>query len=161
MLKKVLFAFILLFLFSFTNPVIAKNTYVWKSTTAQEIPRNKWTTLKFDGKSKMKPYGSRSIYCTQVHLTFGKKKPKWVKVRIARVLPSGKLDTTGTNTWVLGKNSPKKWQGATCWAINPKYPVVAQVKYGGGPKTVKSSLRQFKSWNPNTPLDDSVFVFSE
>lgn len=145
-----------------TTPTNAKSKNVWKSTSIQIIPRGKWTTLEFDkNNNKMNPYGSRSIYCTQVHLTFGKSKPKYVKLRLARVLPSGKLDTTGTNTWVLGKNSPNKWQGANCWIINPKHPVVAQVKYVGGSKSVKSSLRQFKSWNPNSPLDDSLLTFPE
>lgn len=161
MFKKIL-ALIILILFTFsTQPVNAKSTNVWKSTSNQEISRGKWTTLKFGKRSAMDPFGTRSLYCTQVHLTFGKSKPKYVKVRIARVLPSGKLDTTGTNTWVLGKNSPRKWQGATCWAINPDTPVIAQVKYGGGPKKVISPLRQFKSWNPNATLNDSVLVFSE
>lgn len=161
MLKKLFSVFIILFFVASITPVLAKTTNVWKSTSIQEIPRGKWTTLKFGKKSAMEPFGTRSLYCSQVHLTFGKSKPKWVKIRIARVLPSGKLDTTGTNTWVLGKNSPRKWQGATCWAINPNYPVVAQVKYGGGPKTVKSPLRQFKSWNPNATLEDSVLIFSD
>jgi len=143
------------------TPANAKGVEIWKSTTNQSISRSKWTTLKFGDRREMNPTGSRSLYCSQVHLKIPKKnKPKWVKIRFARVLPNGKLDSTGTTTWTLGKKAPLNWQGSTCWPINPDYPVVAQVKYGGGPKSITSPLRQFKSWNPGAEIEDSLFIFN-
>jgi hypothetical protein len=157
----IFFSFVLLLANFITAPSNAKGVEVWKSETNQSIKRGKWTTLKFGNRAAMEPKGSRSFYCAQVHLNIPKKnKPKWVKIRFARVLPNGKLDSTGTNTWVLGKRSPASWQGSTCWPINPDYPVVAQVKYGGGPKSITSPLRQFKSWNPNIEIEDTLFVFN-
>jgi hypothetical protein len=164
MSKRFFYAIFLSFsllLASIITPSNAKGVDVWKSETNQTITRNKWTTLKFGKRTAMDPAGSRSLYCSQVHLNIPKKnKPKWVKIRFARVLPNGKLDSTGTNTWTLGKRSPASWQGSTCWPINPDYPVVAQVKYGGGPKSITSPLRQFKSWNPNSDMEDTLFIFN-
>lgn len=151
----------LLVLTSIITPANAKGVDVWKSQSNQSIPRGKWTTLKFGDKTAISPKGSRSLYCAQVHLNISGKKPRWVKIRFARLLPNGKLDSTGTNTWTLGKNAPESWQGSVCWPINPDTPVVAQVKYGGGPKSITSPLRQFKAWNPKSDMDDSLLIFTE
>lgn len=149
-----------LLLLSSDTPSQATGINVWKTEKNQTITRGKWTTLKFGDRTAMDPIGTtRTLYCSQVHFDFGKKKPKYVKLRLGRVLPGGKLDTTGTNTWVVGKNAPQLWQGSICWPINTDYPMVLQVKYGGGDKTEVVTQRQFKGWNPGVDIPDSVLVF--
>ena len=141
------------------TPVSAdpSNTVMWQSYENQSIKTGKWVTMQFKKNRTdiVKNGKGRTLYCSKVHLNFiGKKNPKYVKLRLARVLPNGKLDTTGTNTWVLGKSSPKKWQGSMCWSIDTEYPVRAQIKIGGK-GSYTSTLRQFKAWSPETdfPVD--------
>lgn len=137
-----------------------KEKIQWKSTNSQWIKANKWTTLSFDGKKAItKLDKSRALYCAQVGLKY-KKSPKYVKMRFARLLPDGTKDTTATNTWVVGKNSPKTFHGSVCWPISTKHPVVVQVKIGGTGK-YQSHLRQFKAWSPSSELDEDTMTFSE
>jgi hypothetical protein len=103
----------------------------------------KWQT--FSGIKPFKLNGKRSLFFAQLHLTCTKP-PKYVKIRIARLLPNGKRDTTGTTTWVLGKGTPKTWQGTTYWQLTTKHPIIAQYKVGGG--KCYSPQRQFKWWQP-------------
>ena len=121
----------------------AKVSGLCKNTESQTYKPYKWTT--FQGCEPFALGGSRSLFFAQLHLTCTKP-PKYVKIRFARLLPDGKKDTTGTTTWVLGKESPKTWQGATFWEMKTKYPIVAQFKVGGG--TCNSPQRQFKYWTP-------------
>jgi hypothetical protein len=148
------------FIFQTTFPPLAqsKEKVQWKSTNPQWIKANKWTTLNFDGKKAItKLDKSRALYCTQVGLKYGKK-PKYVKVRFARLLPNGKLDTTGTNTWVLGKNAPGTFHGSMCWTISTKHPVAVQIKVGGTGK-YKSHLRQFKAWSPSSDIPEDMLNY--
>jgi hypothetical protein len=67
-------------------------------------------------------------------------------MRLARLNADGSKDTTGTNTWVLGKDAPLIWEGTTWWESNTRRPIVAQFKVVGG-KCV-SDERQIKWWMP-------------
>jgi hypothetical protein len=137
----------------------SKEKVQWKSTNPQWIKANKWTTLDFDGKKAItKIDRSRALYCTQVGLVYDKK-PKYVKVRFARLLPDGTKDTTATNTWVLGKNAPGTFHGSICWPISTKYPVTVQVKIGGTGK-YQSHLRQFKAWSPSSDIPEDMLNYS-
>lgn len=154
---KIVVATVLVFLLA--SPVVAKETIWWKDTTNQVLPSNKWTYLTFNGKTTIsKDSKGRALYCSQVHLKFSKdKKPRYVKLRFARQLENGKLDTTGTTTWTLGKNTPLTWQGSTCWPVNTTKNVAVQVKVGGS-GTWNSPLRQFKVWAPKGGFDDLAFI---
>jgi hypothetical protein len=122
---------------------IAKKSGLCKNENTQNYKTSKWTT--FRGCEPFALGGDRSLFFAQLHLTCTKP-PKYVKIRIARLLPNGKRDTTGTTTWVLGKGTPKTWQGATYWELKTDHPVVAQFKVGGG--KCYSNQRQFKWWQP-------------
>lgn len=121
----------------------AKTSGLCKATDAQSYKPYKWTT--FAGCEPFDLGGDRSLFFAQLHLNCTKP-PKYVKIRLARLKADGTRDTTGTTTWVLGKGTPKTWQGTTYWESKTKYPIVAQFKVGGG-KCV-SPERQFKWWQP-------------
>jgi hypothetical protein len=147
------------FIFQTTFPLSAssKEKVQWKSTNPQWIQANKWTTLDFDGKKAItKLDRNRALYCAQLGLKY-KKPPKYIKIRFARLLPKGAKDTTATNTWVMGKNSPKTFHGSLCWSISTEYPVVVQVKISGTGK-YESHLRQFKAWSPSSDLPDELLL---
>ena len=131
----------------------------YKSTQGQLIKKNTWTTLDFNGKTALKGNGKRSLFCYQVALDMkGKKKPKYIKVRLARV-KSGKNDTTATNIYPV-TSKPGTWVGSQCWTILTKHPVVVQVRITGGSKVYRSTVRQFKMWTPNAkyPADFSSMM---
>ena len=153
-MKKRLTAIIGASVLLFTAPVMAEDNapYVTasakvsglcKNTDGQSYKPYKWTT--FQGCEPYDLGGSRSLFFAQLHLTCTKP-PKYVKIRFARLLSDGKRDTTGTTTWVLGKGTPKTWQGSTYWEMKTKHPIVAQFKVGGG--KCNSPQRQFKYWTP-------------
>jgi hypothetical protein len=121
----------------------AKTSGLCKATDNQSYKSGKWTT--FAGCEPFEIGGARSLFFAQLHLDC-EERPKWVKIRLARLLPDGSKDTTGTNTWTLGPDAPLKWQGSTWWESKTKYPMVAQFKVGGG-KCI-SNERQFKWWTP-------------
>ena len=138
----------------FTVPVMAEDTAPYvianakvsglcKNTESQTYKPYKWTT--FQGCEPYELGGERSLFFAQLHLTCTKP-PKYVKIRFTRLLPDGKRDTTGTTTWVLGKGTPKTWQGSTYWEMKTKHPIVAQFKVGGG--KCNSPERQVKYWTP-------------
>jgi hypothetical protein len=120
----------------------AKVSGLQKSEKHQRT-NGKWQT--FSGIEPFKLNGERSLFFAQLHLTCTKP-PKYVKIRIARLLPNGKRDTTGTTTWVLGKGTPKTWQGTTYWQLTTKNPIIAQYKVSGG--KCYSPERQLKWWQP-------------
>jgi hypothetical protein len=124
----------------------AKESGLQKSEDHQKAS-GKWQTFK--GIDPFVLDGDRSLFFAQLHLTCTKI-PKYVKIRIARLLENGKRDTTGTTTWVLGKGTPKTWQGTTYWELKTKHPIVAQFKVGGG--NCYSPERQFKWWQPSAIL---------
>ena len=120
----------------------AKKSGLCKNTDAQSYKQKKWTT--FAGCEPFVIGGDRSMFFAQLRLKCTKR-PKYVKMRLARQTPSG-LDTTGTNTWVLGKNAPLNWSGTMWWESKTKHPIVAQFKVVGG--SCVSQERQFKWWTP-------------
>ena len=120
----------------------AKTSGLCKNTEPQSYKSKKWTT--FAGCEPFALGGERSMFFAQLRLECTKP-PRYVKIRLARLTPDG-LDTTGTNTWVLGSSAPLSWSGTTWWESKTKYPIVAQFKVVGG-KCV-SNERQFKWWQP-------------
>lgn len=145
-------------------PANADESIRYKSTQNQTIKKGKWVTLDFNGKSQIKGNGNRSLFCYQVGLNMnGKKKPKYVKVRLARVKDNGKLDTTATNYYPITGKPSSMFVGSGCWAINTNSPVVLQVRVTGGSGTYKSDIRQFKMWTPGAdyPADFSDFLISQ
>ena len=120
----------------------AKKSGLCKVVQNQYAPQDQW--VSFAGCDPYKLNGKRALFFVQLHLTC-KRKPRWVKIRLARITPFG-LDSTGTNSWTMGKSAPRKWQGTTFWESRTKYPMVAQFKYGGG--SCVSTQRQFKWWMP-------------
>ena len=135
-----------------------------KATYKQTIKSNVWTTLSFSGSDYVKSNGNRSIYCLQSNIIIpSKNKPTVIKVRFARVVGKSRLDTTATNTYIFGSGYPKsKWYGSQCWAIETKYPVVAQIKVSGKASRYYSDMRQLKVWTPgaNYPEDMPIQVIS-
>ncbi len=131
------------------------NSGLKKSESKQVLKtNNKWQTLKFKGDNAWKLNGDRTLWSVQAHV-YCKKKPKYIKMRLARVKPNGKLDTTGTNTW--SAISTKKWQGSLLWATRSNYPVIVQIKLNGGKKCYSPS-RQFKYWQPEVMPDTTMEV---
>jgi hypothetical protein len=120
----------------------AKTSGLCKNTDQQAYKSGKWTT--FAGCEPLALGGNRSLFFAQLRLVC-EKRPKYVKMRLARQQPDG-LNTTGTNTWVMGKNAPLNWSGTMWWESNTRHPIVAQFKVVGG-KCV-SNERQFKWWQP-------------
>ena len=110
----------------------------------------KWHTLDFDGEDYLDPVSSRSIYCGGLKLNFRDKNPKYIKVRFVRLKSGGIKDSTATNTWVLGKNTPKIWYGSLCWNLDGSDKVYMQVKIGKmkNQPSFDSPYRQFKLWQP-------------
>jgi hypothetical protein len=122
-----------------------------KTESTQVIKADgKWHTLKFDGENYLNPTGSRSIYCGGMKLNFKNKNPKYIKIRFVRLTSDGKKDSTATNTWVLGKNTPRIWYGSLCWNLNGKDKVIMQVKIGKmkNKPGFNSNYRQLKVWQP-------------
>lgn len=110
----------------------------------------KWHTLNFDGEDYLDPVSSRSIYCGGLKLNFRDENPKYIKVRFVRLKSGGVRDSTATNTWVLGKNTPKIWYGSLCWNLDGSDKVIMQVKIGKmkNQPSFDSPYRQFKLWQP-------------
>jgi hypothetical protein len=120
----------------------AKKSGLCKIETNQSVT-GKWQTFK-----DCDPFvlgGERSLFFAQLHINCTKR-PKYVKLRIARIKPDGTKDTTGTTTWSFTKDTTKDWQGSMWWESKTKYPIVAQYKVVGG--KCYSDQRQFKWWQP-------------
>lgn len=120
----------------------AKKSGLCKVESDQSVT-GKWQTFK-----DCDPFvlgGERSMFFAQLHINCTKR-PKYVKLRIARLKPDGTKDTTGTTTWSFTKDTTKDWQGTMWWESKTKYPIVAQYKVVGG--KCYSDQRQFKWWQP-------------
>lgn len=122
---------------------MAKKSGLCKNTHSQRITSDGYIT--FAGCDPFVLGGPRALVFAQLHLTCTKR-PRYVKIRLARLKPDGSKDTTGTNTWTMGKNSPLIWQGSLWWETKTKYPIVAQFKVKGG--KCYSNQRQIKWWQP-------------
>jgi hypothetical protein len=120
----------------------AKKSGLCKNDNAQKVT-GKWQN--FGGCEPFNLNGERSLFFAQLHINCTKR-PKYVKIRLARLKPDGSRDTTGTNTWSFTKNTTRDWQGSMWWESKTKYPIIAQYKVVGG--KCYSDQRQFKWWQP-------------
>jgi hypothetical protein len=121
---------------------MAKKSGICKVESDQRVT-GKWQTFK-----DCEPFvlgGDRSLFFVQLHINC-EKRPKYVKLRLARLLPDGKRDTTGTTTFSFTKDTTKDWQGTMWWEAKTNHPIVAQYKVVGG--KCYSDQRQFKWWQP-------------
>jgi hypothetical protein len=120
----------------------AKKSGLCKNVKHQKVTGN-WQN--FGGCEPFKLNGDRSLFFAQLHINCTKR-PKYVKIRLARLKPNGTKDTTGTNTWSFTKNTTRDWQGSMWWESKTKHPIVAQYKVVGG--KCYSDQRQVKWWQP-------------
>ena len=128
-----------------TQPYVvstAKKSGLCKNDNAQKVT-GKWQT--FAGCEPFALGGDRSLFFVQLHINCTKR-PKYVKLRLARLKPDGTRDTTGTTTFSFTKETTKDWQGTMWWEAKTKHPIVAQYKVVGG--KCYSDQRQFKWWQP-------------
>ena len=142
------------------TPSSAADSIRYKTEQNQTIKKGKWTTINFNGKTSIQGNGQRSLFCYQVVInTKGKKKPKYVKVRMVRA-GSGKNDSTATNPYFFTSRPDKKFVASQCWTILTKHPVVLQVRISGGSSSYKTDISQFKMWTPGAdyPADFSDFI---
>jgi hypothetical protein len=119
----------------------ARQSSVQKSTKDQRVTGH-WQN--FAGVKPVKLNGKRALFFVQLHINCTKR-PKYVKLRLARLTPHGK-DTTGTTTFSFTKNTTRDWQGTMWWESKTKYPIMAQYKVVGG--KCYSDQRQLKWWQP-------------
>jgi hypothetical protein len=146
----VLFIIILLSLYGLTSAQADSTNKIKKETTTVTLKIGKWRDVPFKGDNAFTLNGQRTLWAAQLHIKC-KKAPRYVKMRFARHLPNGKLDTTGTNTWAWPKGI-KVWNGTTVWETNSKYPMTVQYKIMGG-KGCSSNSRQFKYWQPGDSVE--------
>jgi hypothetical protein len=148
----VLFVIISLSLFGFTSAQANPVSKLKKDTSTVTLKIGKWRDVPFSKGNAFTLNGKRTLWVAQLHMSC-KKAPKYVKMRFARHLPNGKIDSTGTNTWMLNGKKPKKsWQGSLVWESNSTHPMTVQYKIMGG-KGCKSSSRQFKYWQPGDSVE--------
>ena len=153
-MKKFLIVFVAFVLsFSGVSPAKADLTDgIKKDSKTVTLKIGKWRDVPFNGDDAFTLNGERTVWLTQLHVSC-KKAPKYIKMRLARHLPNGKLDTTGTNTWMLnGKKPNKEWQGSFVWETESTNPMTVQYKIMGG-KGCKSDSRQFKYWQPGQSIE--------
>jgi hypothetical protein len=123
-----------------------------KDTSTVTLKIGKWRDVPFRGGNAFTLNGERTLWVAQLHMSC-KKAPKYIKMRFARHLPNGKIDSTGTNTWMLNGKKPKKsWQGSLVWETKSEYPMTVQYKIIGG-KSCTSNSRQFKYWQPGDSVE--------
>lgn len=151
-MKKTLSVLLVALLVGATIPATADELQPYitgtKKSKFQKVEYNQYASNGWQSFAGIRPYqlnGKRALFFAQLHLRCTKQ-PNSVKIRLARIHADGSLDTTGTNTWVMGKNAPKTFQGSLWWESLTKYPITAQFKVNGG-KCV-STQRQLKFWQP-------------
>ena len=141
-------------------PANAEESIRKKAEFRQTIKKDRWVTLNFKGQDYIKGNGNRSLFCYQAAVkTNGKKKPKYIKIRLVRVGSNG-LNSTATNTYPVTGKPNRIWVNSSCWAIETNSPVIVQIRITGGSKTYVSNMRQFKMWTPGAdyPADFSDFI---
>jgi len=141
-------------------PVNAEESIRKKATHSQTIKRDRWVTLDFKGNDYIKGNGNRSLFCYQSALKMkGKKKPKYVKLRLARTNSKG-FNSTATNTYFVSKKPKSTLVFSNCWVIETGSKVVVQIRVTGGSKSYTSDMRQLKMWTPggNYPADFSDYI---
>lgn len=124
-----------------------------KDESTVSLRMNKWTDVPFSSGNSFTLNGKRTLWVAQLHVKCNKK-PRYIKMRLARHLPSGKLDTTATTVYTYPKGI-KTWQGTLLWETRSKHPMTVQYKIMGGGGCTSSS-RQFKWWQPGEPLPEEV-----
>jgi len=142
------------------TPANAEESIRKKAEFSQTIKKDRWVTLKFKGQDHIKGNGNRSLFCYQAAVkTKGKKKPKFIKIRLVRLSSNG-INSTATNTYPVTGKPNKIWVNSGCWAIETKSPVIVQIRITGGSNSYTSDMRQFKMWTPgaNYPADFSDFI---
>ena len=142
------------------TPANAEESIRKKAEFSQTIKKDRWVTLKFKGQDHIKGNGNRSLFCYQAAVkTKGKKKPKFIKIRLVRLSSNG-INSTATNTYQVTGKPNKIWVNSGCWAIETKSPVIVQIRITGGSNSYTSDMRQFKMWTPgaNYPADFSDFI---
>lgn len=151
-IKKLLgIAIVATLVLSLSSSAMARVSGIKKDTTTVQLRVNKWTDVPFEGSNSFTLNGERTLWGAQLHVRCDKT-PTYIKMRFARHLPNGKLDTTGTNTWMFDKVFPyKSWQGTLIWETNSDYPMTVQYKIMHG-KNCYSDSRQFKWWQPGEPI---------
>ena len=128
-----------------TEPYVvttAKKSGLCKVESDQRVT-GKWQTFK-----NCDPFvlgGERALFFVQLHINC-EKRPKYVKLRLARLLPNGKRDSTGTTTFSFTKDTTTDWQGTMWWEAKTNHPIVAQYKVVGG--KCDSDQRMFQFWHP-------------
>jgi len=118
-----------------------------KKSGVQKVTKNQSVTGSWQNFGGVKPFelnGDRALFFAQLHINCTKR-PKYVKLRLARLTPDGK-DTTGTTTFSFTPETTKDWQGTMWWESKTTYPIVAQYKVVGG--KCYSDQRQVKWWQP-------------
>jgi hypothetical protein len=153
-MKKLLLLFVItsLFLFGVTSAKADSIDGIKKDTNTVSLKIGKWRDVPFKGGNAITLNGERTLWAAQLHISC-RKAPKYIKMRFARHLPNGRIDSTGTNTWMLnGKKPNKSWQGSLVWETESTYPMTVQYKIMGG-KSCKSSSRQFKYWQPGDSVE--------
>lgn len=141
-------------------PANAEESIRKKAEFSQTIKSDRWVTLNFKGHDYIKGNGNRSLFCYQAAVkTSGKKKPKFIKIRLVRLKSNG-LNSTATNTYPVTGKPNKIWVNSGCWTIETNSPVIVQIRVTGGSKSYVSNMRQFKMWTPgaNYPADFSDFI---
>lgn len=157
-MKRIVAPMLCVFVFvvcaNYPSFAVNKGDYQLKQSYKPQVLRTGvWNDLEFSGANYLKRRKNyRTLFCAKVHVTMPKKdsnNPAYIKVRFARHRNDGTLDTTGTNTWVIGKNyKDKTFHASLCWTIDTKYRVTAQVRVVGNLNSYVSELRQFKAWSP-------------
>ena len=148
----VLFVIISLSLFGLTSAQANPINKIKKDTNTVGLTIGKWRDVPFNGDNAFTLNGERTLWAAQLHISC-KKAPRYIKMRFARHLPNGKIDSTGTNTWMLNKKMPNKsWQGSLVWETKSDYPMTVQYKIMGG-KGCSSNSRQFKYWQPGDSVE--------
>jgi hypothetical protein len=159
-LKAILSIVLSFTLLSFAIPAQAGDSIRYKSDSIQTIKKDKWVTLNFNGKQTIKGNGNKSLFCYMAAVKMnGKKKPKYIKLRLVRDKAKGQ-DSTATNIYPVEAKPSSTWVGSNCWVINTNSPVKVQIRITGGSKTYQSDMRQFKMWTPGAdyPADFSDFI---
>ena len=136
-----------------SSQVDASASKLKKDESTVSLRTNKWTDVPFSGGDSFTVNGERTLWVSQLHIQC-QKKPRYVKMRLARHLPDGKLDTTGTTTYAYPKGI-KAWNGTLLWETKSIYPMTVQYKIMGG-SGCTSSNRQFKWWQPGEPFPEEV-----
>ena len=153
----VIFVVFIVSIFGLTSVQANPVNDIKKSTSNVPLKIGKWRDVPFNGDDAFTLNGERTLWAAQLHVTC-RKAPKYIKMRLARHLPNGKLDTTGTNTWMLNRKMPNKsWQGSFVWETKSDYPMTVQYKIIGG-KGCSSNSRQFKYWQPGDSVAELLIT---